>query len=372
MKQKLSTILVVFVLIGCLIGGFFIVRQIGRIIIDRKQAKVSITDPIKNDPNQKPPDNSTNPNPDTPTTPVATGKVVYKIGSNNITDLDLEIEILKLKPPDFEARMQAIPENDQKVFRSQLTESALKNLVNQIYFKLYLIDQKINITQADEEKTKKDLIEMMQKVHAQQNSDVPFDLEARLKQYNISMDTFNKDIKNQTIYRIVTTPFLEKITATEEEAKKFFKEHPDMYNEPAKADLKHILLDSEADADAVIRDLNQGANFETLAKTKSKDPQVQQNNGSLGWIANDRKLVPQEILQVIFDPSVKLNTPLKIQVTTQWYVMIVKGKQQEIINSYESLKDKAIYDAKEEKRVKALDEFIKKLEEKYGKPIPQR
>jgi peptidyl-prolyl cis-trans isomerase D len=129
---------------------------------------------------------------------------------------------------------------------------------------------------------------------------------------------------------------------------------------------------SETDADTVIKELNAGADFTSLAKLKSKDPQVNTNGGSLGWIENDKTRVPVEILNVIFNPSTRINTPLKIKVENQWYVMIVNSYQTEVIKTYTELADKAMFDTKDEKRVKALEVFLKVLEGKFGKPIPQK
>lgn len=370
-KNYSQMAIVIAIVIISMVAGFFV-----KGLIDTKRnTNIAITDPIKNDPNQKPPLDPIKQDPVSQNNPnnnsSVTGKTIYTVGSESITDADIEKEISKLKPPDFESRMQGLPENDQAVYRNQLRESAVKNLVNQIYFKLHLRDKKMNITEEDKEKTKTDLIDMMKKIHEQQNTGTPFDLDARLKQYGISQETFLEDITNQTIYRLVTSPILDKITATEEEAKLFFNNHPEMFNDPAKADLKHILLTSETDADAVLRELKQGADFATLAKAKSKDPQAQSNQGALGWIENDKSRVPQEILNVIFKPGVPINTPLKIQVQTQWYVMVVSGIQPEVVHTYGELADKAMFEVKENKRMKALDDFIKDLEAKYGKPVPQ-
>ena len=363
-----QVVLVVLIVIASMVGGFFMKG----IIDSKRNPTIATTDPVKNDPNQKPPTDPTKNDPTYTPPTIATGKVVYKIGSESITDTQIEKETIKLKPPDFEDRMKGLSENDQKMYRSQLYDNALRNLVNQIYFKLYITDQKMNITQEDKDKTKTDLIDMMQKMHEQQNTGTPFDLETRLKQYNISMEIFLEDVTNQTIYRVVTTPILDKIQATEEEAKAFFKEHPEIFNEPAQADLKYILLNSEADADLVMKELTQGSDFTSVAKAKSVDPQVQSNGGVLGWIANDRTKVPGEILDVIFKPGVMINMPIKIKVQEEWYVMIVAGIKPEVVKQYSELSDKAMYEVKEKKRMEALSAFIKELEAKYGKPVPQQ
>ncbi|HEY0523976.1 MAG TPA: peptidylprolyl isomerase [Stellaceae bacterium] len=54
---------------------------------------------------------------------------------------------------------------------------------------------------------------------------------------------------------------------------------------------RHILVEKEADAKAVIADLNKGADFADLAKKKSTDPAAQ-NGGDLGWFSRE-EMVPE-------------------------------------------------------------------------------
>jgi len=56
--------------------------------------------------------------------------------------------------------------------------------------------------------------------------------------------------------------------------------------------VEHILVDKEADAKAIIAQLKVGANFEEIAKAKSKDPGSAKNGGDLGWVS-DKALVPE-------------------------------------------------------------------------------
>ena len=56
--------------------------------------------------------------------------------------------------------------------------------------------------------------------------------------------------------------------------------------------VEHILVDKEADAKAIIAQLKAGANFEDIAKVKSKDPGSAKNGGDLGWVS-DKALVPE-------------------------------------------------------------------------------
>ena len=56
--------------------------------------------------------------------------------------------------------------------------------------------------------------------------------------------------------------------------------------------VRHILVEKEADAKALIAKIKAGAKFEELAKTNSKDPGSAPNGGDLEWVS-DKALVPE-------------------------------------------------------------------------------
>lgn len=76
---------------------------------------------------------------------------------------------------------------------------------------------------------------------------------------------------------------------------------------------RHILVKTEAEANAIIASLKKGKKFEDLAKDKSEDPGSKTNGGDLGWAA------PTNFVKEFSDAMVKLNkgqvtqTPVKSQ-----------------------------------------------------------
>jgi len=365
--MKIKIALIVLLVSGCLVGGFFVIKHFKPSWFSKKGTGTDIikTDPTL-DPNNQIPKlpNETDPN------KIDKNFVIYKIASESITEGQIENEILKITPPDFETKMQSTPPNDVKVFRSRIRENAIKNLTTQAFIRLYLRDQKISITQADIDKTKKSMEDMMKKNFETNYPGQPFNLEKQLQEFGVSMETFMADITNQTMFEIATNPFLSKIDATtDSEAKDFFTKNKNKYLDPAKADMKHILLDSEGDADLVFDLLVKGNNFEETALKFSKDPQVKTNNGKIGWIP--KNYMPDNMAKIIFDPTTKLFAPFKIQIKTQWYVIVVSGIQAEVTKTFEEAKEAAKEDCYQDKRMKALDDFFKKQEAKYGKPVIQ-
>ncbi|EGA69717.1 peptidyl-prolyl cis-trans isomerase D [Vibrio sinaloensis DSM 21326] len=79
------------------------------------------------------------------------------------------------------------------------------------------------------------------------------------------------------------------ITISEEQAKKYYDEHLDKYSSEEQRRVSHILVegDDQAKAQAILDELNAGADFATLAEEKSDDFGSASEGGSLGWIERD-------------------------------------------------------------------------------------
>ena len=56
--------------------------------------------------------------------------------------------------------------------------------------------------------------------------------------------------------------------------------------------VRHILVDKEDDAKAIIAELNKGGDFAKIAKEKSKDPGSKDNGGDLDWGPSARYVKP--------------------------------------------------------------------------------
>ena len=131
---------------------------------------------------------------------------------------------------------------------------------------------------------------------------------------------------------------------------------------------RHILVESEDEAKAILEQLKAGADFATLAKEKSKDPGSAEG-GDLGYFTKDQ-MVP-EFADVAFKmyPG-QLSNPVKTQFG--WHVIKVEDKRTRQPPEFEKVKDQIeAYLAR-----KAQSDFIAKLRqsakvERLDKPAEQ-
>jgi peptidyl-prolyl cis-trans isomerase C len=132
---------------------------------------------------------------------------------------------------------------------------------------------------------------------------------------------------------------------------------------------RHILVQGEDEAKAILEQLKKGADFATLAKEKSKDPGAAEG-GDLGYFTKDQ-MVP-EFADVAFKmyPG-QLSNPVKTQFG--WHVIKVEDKRTKQPPEFEKVKDQIeAYLAR-----KAQTDFIAKLRqnakvERLDKPAEQK
>lgn len=81
----------------------------------------------------------------------------------------------------------------------------------------------------------------------------------------------------------------EQISISDERAQTYYQENLDKYATAEQRKLSHILVvgEEEAKAQAILDELNAGADFVELAKAKSEDPGSAEEGGSLGWVEKD-------------------------------------------------------------------------------------
>ena len=80
--------------------------------------------------------------------------------------------------------------------------------------------------------------------------------------------------------------------ASDEEIQSWYDQHKDQFTQPQRNRYSVIQTKTEADAKAVLAELQKGADFATLAKEKSTDIISARNGGDMGWM-EDASTVPE-------------------------------------------------------------------------------
>lgn len=126
---------------------------------------------------------------------------------------------------------------------------------------------------------------------------------------------------------------------------------PEMYR------ARHILVDTESDAQKIIAQLDKGADFATLAKEKSTGPSGA-NGGDLDWFTADRMVAPFSAATAALEVGKYTKTPVKTRFG--YHVILKEDQKKEEAPPLEAMKPRLTNQIRQE-RVKS---FLDNLEGK--------
>lgn len=173
--------------------------------------------------------------------------------------------------------------------------------------------------------------------------------EEQLKEQGITEKFFREFLAKQELVKEYQAKLKEELKISEEEAKEIYDKDKDKY---FVADADHILVETEEEAKEIKKELDGGADFNEVAKEKSKDPTAKDNGGKLGEFSTGQMVKEFEDALVKLEAG-QISEPVK----TQFGYHLIK------LNSlnhkeFEDVKDQIIETATSEK----LTEYLNKLE----------
>ena len=118
---------------------------------------------------------------------------------------------------------------------------------------------------------------------------------------------------------------------------------------------RHILVETEAEAQKIIADLKKGAKFEDIAKKQSKDPGSGANGGDLDW-ANPASFVPE-----FSEAMIKLNkgetTPAPVKSQFGYHIIRVDDIRQAQLPKLEEVKPQVTQQLQQQRLQKYQEEL---------------
>ena len=102
---------------------------------------------------------------------------------------------------------------------------------------------------------------------------------------------------------------------------------------------RHILVETEDEAKAVLAELKNGGDFDKLAKAKSKDPSAAKNGGDLGYFTKDQ-MVPEFAETAFKLPKGQLSDPVKSQFG--WHVIRAEDKRSKPTPEFDKVKPQLV------------------------------
>jgi peptidyl-prolyl cis-trans isomerase C len=127
-----------------------------------------------------------------------------------------------------------------------------------------------------------------------------------------------------------------KAAVTEAAMRKVYEEATKAIGEEKEVRARHVLVEKEDEAKAILADLKKGGDFVVIAKEKSKDPGSKDNGGDLGYFTKDQ-MVPEFAEAAFKLDKDQLSDPIKTQFG--WHVIKVEDKRSRQAPEFEKVKD---------------------------------
>ena len=191
-------------------------------------------------------------------------------------------------------------------------------------------------------KTKEQRVEFLKKYVA----DELFYRKAQKLEYDKDPDLRKKTalfIKQQMINRVLEEELKDKTTVQEDDLINYFKANKDNYKERAQARISLIKVKTDEHAQTIIKDLEQGKDFATLAREFSLDEATAKGGGKWdGWITDGKDSLGignvAQISEAIFSSPQGTIAPV-IPVGDYYYIFKIEEKRPERMRDYEEVKE---------------------------------
>ena len=142
--------------------------------------------------------------------------------------------------------------------------------------------------------------------------------------------------KRSVLAQAVAGEFFENIEVSEEEILAEYGEQIKLAP-PLQFKARHILVESQGEATAVIEQLNDGADFEELAKEKSTGPSGP-SGGDLGWFSPNQMVEPFSNAVQALEDGMHSSEPVQTQFG--WHVILREDSRESEPPTFDSVKDR--------------------------------
>lgn len=172
-----------------------------------------------------------------------------------------------------------------------------------------------------------------------------------------------ENISKEVITSMAINKILADITVTDDEVKNYYEENKETFGQPATVAARHILVETEDEANKAKEEILSGKlSFGDASMKYSMCPSNQQG-GNLGEFSKGM-MVP-EFEEAAFTAEIGVITePVKTQFG--YHLILVDAKNEASVKSFDEVKEDVLNQLLQQNQHKKYDQMIKELEAKYG------
>ena len=161
-----------------------------------------------------------------------------------------------------------------------------------------------------------------------------------------------------TIAQAVARDFVESNPATEAEILAEYEAQLEQSSDK-QYKARHILVQTQGEADALVKQLNEGEDFEALAKEFSTGPSGP-NGGDLGWFAPDQMVKPFADAVVALDDGAYTKEPVQTQFG--WHVILLNESRIKDAPALEEVRGELAQEIERAAVTKHIEDIMSKAE----------
>jgi len=185
-------------------------------------------------------------------------------------------------------------------------------------------------------------------------------IEAKKEKVKLSKEQQKKleDFKNELLINALLDRHLGKIKVSDKEAAEYYREHKSEFTTPAQVRASHILVQTEKEAEDLIKRLKKGADFAKLAQQFSLDHVSAKKGGDLGYFSKDQMVKP--FADAAFSLKVgQISKPVKTRFG--YHIIKVTDKKRASLQPFPLVKKQIKEKLLREKQQKAFDAFLLRI-----------
>ena len=217
--------------------------------------------------------------------------------------------------------------------------------------------QRLGVT-VNPERLKKELEQIRESYGSQ--TDEEFE-QALKQQAGTTIEALTREITYQLLLRELAT---QEVSVSEDQIQAFYHNNPERFVQPLQVHLRQIAVASREEADRVLAELKQGANFQTLAKERSIDDATAAAGGNMGWVTLEKSDLTDEAKKLLADlKKGTVSPPIKQEEEYVIYQVVERREAKQL--TYDQVKD----ELREEiafAQVESLDAILEHLRESAG------
>lgn len=242
---------------------------------------------------------------------------------------------------------------------SSLDQSAIvsfkKNILNQ------LINHELFYQQAKKEKVKisnDDINLEIDKI--KDNFSSPEEFNETIKANNITIVQLKENIKRHLTVNFILEETRNQVIISDEELLEYYTENKESFFEPEQVHARHILLETEEEANNLLQQLKEGIiDFAEMAKEKSIGPSAP-SGGDLGFFTRGQMVKEFEDAAFSLQPGEISGV---VQTEFGYHIIKYEDKKEEHSPNFEEAKERINNILKYQRENEAISAFISKLKE---------